>query len=422
MTTLEIDGGLPLNGAVVPSGNVNAAIPLIVASALTQENSTLANIPATTGVEIIVNIGRQFGLNPEAFQDGTLTLRTSELVGDHIPKEAMLKSRASILFVGPLLARRGSLSMYVGENLSSIRTHLTALKDLGILRRMDKESVYLELSSWDIQDVMLMEASVTATELLLMIAAANDGITILRNAASEPHIQDLCKYLSLMGAEITGIGTNVLVIRGGKYLRGVRYEISPDHIEVASLAALAALTHGSIKIHGVQPEHLRLILKVYETLGIRTEIDGTTLTVPIHERLTITDELRGEQLKVETGPWPSFPADLVALAVVIATQTAGNTLIHDKMYDNRLYLVDKLTFMGGQLVLCDPHRVVVIGPTQLIADDIDSVDVRAGWALLGAALCANGTSTIGKADELSRTFAGYTEKLRMLGARIRVRS
>jgi UDP-N-acetylglucosamine 1-carboxyvinyltransferase len=277
-----------------------------------------------------------------------------------------------------------------------------------------------QAESWDQRQITLLQPSVTATALTAMLAASLGRETIIHNAASEPHLQDLLQMLKLMGASIDGIGTNVLHIKGTESLGGASFELSPDHIEIASIAAIGAITHGSITIEGVQPGRLQLISRVFARLGINLVLNGNSLLLPVHETLRSSQLEEELDVPIDTAPWPGFPSDLVAMATVVATQSHGTTLIHEKLFDNRLLFVDKLTGMGAQIVLCDPHRALVVGPTRLRGDYLDTPDVRTGLALLGAAMCSESSVTIDNAQLIDRTFENVVSKLVSLGAGIEV--
>ena len=296
-------------------------------------------------------------------------------------------------------------------------THIHAFQQLGaeieLTRRFDMQASRLVG-----RPLFLDEASVTGTENVVMAAVLAEGETVIANAACEPHVQDLCRFLVSLGAEIDGIGSNVLRVTGVDRLRGGEHEIGPEHIEVASFIGLAAVTGGDMTIEGIDPSDLISILPVFEKLGVRVELDGTSLRVPPGQELVIQDDLGGQIPKVEDGPWPAFPADLTSIALTVATQARGTILIFEKMFESRLFFVDKLVAMGGRIILCDPHRAVVTGPARLYGERMESPDIRAGMALLIAALCAEGTSTIGNIGQIDRGYERIDERLRGLGAQI----
>ncbi len=320
-----------------------------------------------------------------------------------------------------MLARSGRVSLpppggdVIGRR--RVDTHLEALRALGA--QVEVNGGYrLKAEKLEGAEIFLDEASVTGTENALMAAATAEGTTVLRNAASEPHVQDLCRLLALMGARIEGIGTNTLAIEGVQALGGIEYEIPSDHIEVGSLLAAAAATRGDIRIRKAHPDHLRMILLTLRRLGVETQVIGDEIHLPRHDRLRVRFDLHGAIPKIDDGPWPAFPADLMSIAIVLATQAEGTVLFFEKMFESRLFFVDKLISMGARLVLCDPHRVVVVGPSQLHGETLESPDIRAGMALLVAALCAEGESTIRNITQIDRGYERIEEKLQGLGAQI----
>jgi UDP-N-acetylglucosamine 1-carboxyvinyltransferase len=329
--------------------------------------------------------------------------------------------RASILLAGPLLARFGRVTLPPpgGDVIGRRRldTHFLAFERLGA--EVDVGEQY-QLTSRGLQgaDIFLDEPSVTATENALMAAVRARGRTVLRNAAAEPHVQDLARGLRVMGARIEGIGTNVLTVEGVDHLRGGTLEIGPDHIEIGSFIGLAAVTDGDVTIDGVRPEDLIPILLNFERLGVRPQLEGTTLHVAASQERRVRPDLGGHVPKIEDGPWPAFPADLTSIAVVVATQCDGLVLIFEKMFESRLFFVDKLVALGARAVLCDPHRVVVAGPSRLRGGVVESPDIRAGMAMLLAALAADGHSTIHNIGQIDRGYERIDERLRALGARI----
>ena len=416
-----IQGGNPLSGEVTPSGNKNAALPMLAASLLTDQEVVLRNVPRIEDVEIMVHILEALGAEVHDGGGHTLTIRARELRETAIDTDLGRSIRASILFAGPMLARSGRVSLpppggdVIGRR--RVDTHLEALRALGA--KVEADGGYrLEAQRLEGTEIFLDEASVTGTENALMAAATARGTTVLRNAASEPHVQDLSRFLEGMGARIDGIGTNTLVIEGVERLGGIEYEIPSDHIEVGSFLAAAAATRGDIRIHKAYPDHLRMILLTLRRLGVEAQVTGDEIHLPPHDRLQVRFDLHGGIPKIDDGPWPAFPADLMSIAIVLATQAEGTVLFFEKMFESRLFFVDKLISMGARLVLSDPHRVVVVGPSRLRGQTLESPDIRAGMALLVAALCAEGESTIHNIAQIDRGYERIEEKLQRLGASI----
>jgi len=421
MEKFIIEGGQPIFGAVTPSGNKNAALPLLAACLLTDEPVTLRNLPAigdiTTMGELLSDVGVSIEkLDPNTWRVHARDIRTSKL-NPHL----FGRIRGSITLAGPMLARTGMVHLprpggdVIGRR--RVDTHFLALSALGAgvgadgAFRLHGKRLYGA-------DILLDEASVTATENAIMAATLASGTTIIRNAACEPHVQDLCHMLCQLGAQIEGIGSNTLTIHGVERLGGGEYTIGPDYMEVGSYIALAAVTGGELLIKNAAPEHLRMVGLMFERLGVRFEIRGNDVFVPAEQPLTIVQDIGGAVPSIYDAPWPGFPADLVSIAIVLASQSSGTILIHDKMFESRLYFVDKLIWMGARIILCDPHRCVVQGPSPLHGDEVESPDIRAGMALLIAALCAEGRSVIRNIGQIDRGYERIEEKLRRLGARI----
>jgi UDP-N-acetylglucosamine 1-carboxyvinyltransferase len=414
-----VEGSQPLRGRFRVSGNSNAAIALIAASMLTDAPVTLSNVPNTTSTQVMLDLAGACGLEMTLGEPGQYTLKTPQFLSRRLDRAQNAASTGSILLLAPMLARRQFARLELDIPLSRLNTHITALRDVGCTVKISDGVVDFELVRWKAQQIVLTQASVTATSMLAMLAATCGQDTVIMNAATEPHVTDLLQFLVTMGARIDGIGSNVLRIRGVEALHGGAATISPDHIEAASIAAITALTNGRVIIEGVRPLDLTLILKVYERLGLRADIDEDALNVVATRPQIISERDEDVDLEVATAPWPGFPSDLAALATVIATRAQGTVLIHEKMYSNRLLFVDKLNAMGAQIVLCDPHRAIVIGATPLQGEYIDNPDVRTGLAMLGAALCADGKTTIDNAEVFDRTFESVIAKLVALGAAIK---
>jgi len=418
-----VEGNQPLRGSYRVSGSSNSAIALIAGSMLSDEAVTLRNVPNTASVKAMLEIGESLGLtlgqsldNADAYQ-----LRTPQITSRQLEREQTESATASVLFLAPILARRQHARLLTDAPLSRYNPHLTALRDLGCAVKIDGSVIDLDLPRWTKREIILTQTSVTATALVCMLAAVCGAETIIRNAASEPHVTDLLYLLREMGAQIDGGGSNLLRIRGAEHLTGGALVVSPDHVEAASIAAIGAITDGRVIVEGVRAADLQMILKVYERLGLRADLDADTLNLFAQSPLTISERDEDVDLAIDTAPWPGFPSDLAAMATVIATQAQGMVLIHEKLFSNRLLFVDKLNAMGAQIVLCDPHRAIVIGATRLQGEYIDNPDVRTGLAMLAAALCADGITTIDNAEIFDRTFENVTRKLSALGAHIKVR-
>jgi UDP-N-acetylglucosamine 1-carboxyvinyltransferase len=416
-----VEGGHTLAGSIRPSGNKNAALPIIAAALLTDQPVTLENVPRIRDVETLVELVTSLGAKAAWTGRNSLAIHAKDVRASALDPELCARIRASILLAGPLLARCGAVTLpppggdVIGRR--RVDTHFLALEQLGATCSVGAN---YELSAKRLKgaDVFLDEPSVTATENTLMAAVAAEGKTILRNAASEPHVQDLAHFLVALGARVEGIGTNTMTVEGPKALRGASHRIGPDHIEVGSFIGLAAVTNSALRIEDAGVEHLRSVRFGFERLGVACEIDGTALVVPARQERVIQSDLGGHVPKLEDQPWPAFPADLMSIAVVTATQCKGLILMHEKMFESRLFFVDKLIMMGARIVLCDPHRALVAGPSPLRGAVLESPDIRAGLAMLLAALCAAGTSTINNIGQIERGYERIDERLRALGARI----
>ena len=416
-----VEGGHRLSGSIEPSGNKNSALPIMAAALLTEHPVMLDNVPRIRDTETLAELIRSVGANAEWQGRNQLLIHGKELRAADLDPELCARIRASILLAGPLLARCGAVTLPPpgGDVIGRRRldTHFLAFEQLGAsvtqTDRLEFRSVALKGA-----DVFLDEPSVTATENALIAAVAAQGTTYLRNAASEPHVQDLAHFLTALGARIDGIGTNTMVVHGQATLGPARYCIQPDHIEVGSLIGLAAVTGSSLRIVRAGVEHLRSIRMGFERLGIACQVAGDDLIVPSEQTRKIKDDFGGHVPKLEDQPWPAFPADLMSIAIVTASQCDGVILMFEKMFESRMFFVDKLITMGARIVLCDPHRAVVTGPSRLRGASMVSPDIRAGMAMLLAAVCANGTSTINNADQIERGYERIEERLNALGARI----
>lgn len=419
-----VEGGRRLSGTIRPTGNKNAALPIVCAALLTRERVTLENVPRIRDIESLLQLVRQAGASAEwtAPAGNTLVIEAREVRGDALDPELCKRIRASILLAAPLLARAGEVTLAPpgGDVIGRRRldTHFLALEALGA-EHVFADRITFRTRGLRGADIFLDEPSVTGTENAVMAAVAAAGTTVLHNAACEPHVQDLCRMLVAMGAAIEGIGSNVLTIHGGAPLHGCTHRIGPDHIEVGSFIGLAAVTRSALRIADAGVEHLRSIRLGFERLGVATGIDGADLVVPERQDLCIRSDLGGAVPKLEDQPWPAFPADVMSIAIVTATQCEGIILMHEKMFESRLFFTDKLVGMGARIVLCDPHRALISGPTRLRGATVESPDIRAGMAMLIAALCAEGTSTINNIGQIERGYERIDERLNALGASIR---
>jgi UDP-N-acetylglucosamine 1-carboxyvinyltransferase len=421
MYEYHIEGGFPIKGTIKASGNKNAALPCIAAALLTDEPVIIRNLPEIEDMQVMLEIFTALGGTVEKLAPNEYRLQLAVFARTDIPVALSRKIRASILFAGPLVARAGKavLPPPGGDVIGRRRldTHFLALTELGA--RVDVEGQFtFTANKLKGQDIFLDEASVTATENAVMAAVLAEGRTVITNAASEPHVQDLCRMLNSMGAGISGIGSNILAIDGTDRLHGTDYRIGPDFMEIGSFIGLAAVTRGSITITDIEPKDMRPIRLAFGKLGIRWEIEGTTLTVPAQQDLKVNCDLGGMVPKIDDAPWPGFPPDLTSIMTVVATQVEGTVLIHEKMFESRMFFVDKLIGMGARITLCDPHRAVVSGPSTLHGSDLVSPDVRAGMAMVIAALCARGESVIKNVYQIERGYENITNRLQALGAHI----
>ena len=420
-----IEGGFPVKGTIKASGNKNAALPCIAAALLSAEPVTLKNIPEIEDVGVMLDIFKALGGTVKKQDSNTYILHAKDIKESEIPIEHSKKIRASILFAGPLVARTGKaiLPPPGGDVIGRRRldTHFLALQELGAQVSVNGRFKF-SANKLIGADIFLDEASVTATENAVMAAVLAEGETIITNAASEPHVQDVCKMLNAMGAEITGIGSNILTIKGIASLHGCEYEIGPDYMEIGSFIGLAAATKGSITITGVNARDMRPIKLAFGKLGISWTIEGDTLTVHSGQPMKVNTDLGGMIPKIDDSPWPGFPPDLTSIMTVVATQVEGTVLIHEKMFESRMFFVDKLIGMGARITLCDPHRAVVSGPSNLHGSELVSPDVRAGMAMIIAAMSAHGESVIRNVYQVERGYEHLTERLQSLGAHIERRT
>jgi UDP-N-acetylglucosamine 1-carboxyvinyltransferase len=421
MQSFVIEGGRPLSGTVRAAGNKNAALPILAAGILASGEVRLTNVPRIRDVETMVDLIDDLGAEIEWTGPNEVRLNGAGVHKTDLDPELAREIRASFLLAGPLLSRFGHVTVPPpgGDVIGRRRldTHVHAFTALGAEFQLN--GAY-ELSSNGLRGtrMYLDEASVMGTENAIMAAVLAEGETILGNAACEPHIQDLCRFLGSLGAKIDGIGSNVLRIQGVDTLGGGEHRIGPDHIEVASFVGLGAATGGEVLVEDVEPDDLISIVPAFRKLGIEMEITDSSVRVPAGQDLHIEDDLGGQIPKIESGIWPAFPADLTSIAVTVATQARGTILIFEKMFESRLFFVDKLVSMGARIILCDPHRVVVTGPAPLVAQRLESPDIRAGMAMVIAALCAEGQSSIGNIGQIDRGYERIDERLRALGASI----
>jgi UDP-N-acetylglucosamine 1-carboxyvinyltransferase len=423
MQKFVIEGGAPLSGTVVPAGNKNGALPCLASSLLTDEEVLLRNVPRIRDVEAMLDLLEALGARVEWRADNDVAVCCAGVGENTAPdRELSERIRASFLLAGPLLARHGHAEMPPpgGDVIGRRRLdpHLDAFRALGAEIELGRDIVLRARGGLRAGDVFMDEPSVMATENALMAAALTPGTTLLGNAACEPHVQDLARMLTKMGADIQGVGSNVLTVTGAGTLGGCVHDVAPDHIEIGSFMALAGVTGGELRIEGTVPQDLRMIRLVFERLGLRSELDGADVVVPGGQKLVCQRDVGEYKLKIQDGPWPAFPADLTSIAVAMATQSEGSVLIHEWMFENRLIFTDKLGTMGADIVLCDPHRAIVTGPSRLRGERMESPDIRAGMAMLIAALCADGRSEIGNIRQIDRGYERIDERLRALGARI----
>jgi UDP-N-acetylglucosamine 1-carboxyvinyltransferase len=424
MEKFLIEGGVPLSGTVVPAGNKNGALPILASSVLTDEEVVVGNVPRIRDVQTMLDILSALGVKVEWRGEHEVALCASDVddTGE-VDRDLSEQIRASFLLAGPLLARVGRAVMPPpgGDVIGRRRLdpHLDAFRAMGAEHSLNG---VITLTSPEnglrAGEVFMDEPSVMATENALLAAALTPGTTVMGNVACEPHVQDLARMLSKMGARIDGIGSNVMTVHGVDELGGCTHDIGPDHIEIGSFMALAGVTGGEVRIKDVIPDDLRMIRLVFERIGLQSMLDGADVLVPGGQTLVVSRDLGEYKSKVQDGPWPAFPADLTSIAVALATQCAGSILVHEWMFENRLIFTDKLVAMGADIVMCDPHRAIVTGPARLRAINATSPDIRAGMAMLIAALCADGRSEIANIHQIDRGYERIDERLRDLGARI----
>src|SRR3954454_16585401 len=422
MQKFVIEGGQPLEGEVVPAGNKNAALPILAASLLTSDEVVIGNVPRIRDAETMLDLLRALGASVEWRNGHEVAIKAADLPEPQtIDRRLSTLIRASFLLAGPLLARFGRVEMPPpgGDVIGRRRLdpHLDAFICLGAEADTSGRDIVLT-GRLRAGDVFMDEPSVMATENALLAAALTPGSTVIGNAACEPHVQDLARMLVKMGADIQGIGSNVLTVHGKAEPSGCRHDIAPDHIEIGSFMALAGVTGGEVRIKYTVPDDLRMIRLVFDRLGLRTELGGADGVIPGDQRLIAQRDAGEFTVKVQDGPWPAFPADLTSIVIALATQSAGQVFIHEWMFENRMIFTDKLVNMGANIILCDPHRAIVYGPSRLRGGRLESPDIRAGMAMLIAALCAEGRSEIGNVRQIDRGYERIDERLRELGAQI----
>lgn len=423
MYSFLIEGGHPLKGEVYPAGNKNAALPLLTACLLSEEPITLRNMPEIGDARAMRRLLESLGATVDLLEPNTWRVHAKEVHQGNLDPDLCRQIRASILLAGPMLGRTGGIELpppggdVIGRR--RIDTHLLALRELGAeTSYRDRQFRLRAKQGLRGANILLDEASVTATENAIMAAVRAEGETVIRNAASEPHIQDLCRFLNHLGAKIEQIGSNTLHIRGVDHLTGGDFTIGPDYLEVVSFIGAAAVTGGEIRIRNAGVEHLDMIHMVFQRLGVTWQVDGNDVLVPPEQPLKVISDHGGAIPEISVMPWPAFPTDLMSIAIIVATQSQGSVLFHDWMYETRMFFIDKLVSMGARVILCDPHRCIVEGPTQLVGETLESPDIRAGMALVLAALAAEGDSQIRNIGQIERGYERIDEKLRALGARV----
>jgi UDP-N-acetylglucosamine 1-carboxyvinyltransferase len=421
MEKFIIDGGVKLEGVVTPSGNKNSALPILAACLLTNEAITLHNVPDITDVVTMQSLLSSLGVEVTKVGDHSWRIHAREVCPADLDPDLTRKIRASILLAGPMVARSGQFTLpppggdVIGRR--RVDTHMLALKKLGASIKYDRNFQF-ESRVLKGADILLDEASVTATENAIMACSTAKGKSVIRNAASEPHVQELCHFLNSLGADIRSIGSNTLEIIGVPKLHGGEFSVGPDYLEVVSFIGAAVVTGGSIRIRNAGCEYLSMIRLVFGRLGVQWVEEGQDIIVPPHQKLRIEPDLGGAIPEISVMPWPAFPTDLMSIAIVVATQSKGTILFHDWMYPSRMYFTDKLVGMGAHIVLCDPHRCIVQGPSQFFGEKMESPDIRAGMALLLAALSAPGKSVIRNIGQIDRGYEKVDVKLKSLGASI----
>lgn len=421
MEKFIIEGGTPLNGEVTPAGNKNAALPLVAACLLTEEPVILRNVPRIKDVDVMRRLVESLGAQVEDLDSDSWRIAARDLRPADLDPSLCRRIRASILVAGPLSARIGEFKLPPpgGDVIGRRRldTHILALRALGADVKYDRGFTF-QSDGLRGADFLMDEASVTATENAIMAAVTAKGDTVIRNAASEPHVQELCRFLNGLGAQIEEIGSNTLHIHGVSRLHGGEYTIGPDYLEVVSFVGAAAVTHGSVRVKNAGVKNLGMIAHIFERMGVRWDVEGDDLIVPANQDLEIIPDMDGAIPEVKTNVWPAFPTDLISIAITVATQASGSIMFHDWMFSGRMYFTDKLVGMGAKIILCDPYRCLVQGPNQLYGENLESPDIRAGMSLLLAALAAKGTSTVRNIGQIERGYQDVDKKLLALGAKL----
>ena len=421
MDKFIIEGGKPLNGEVVPAGNKNAALPLVAACLLTEEPVILRNVPRIRDVEVMRHLIESLGAQVDELDDTSWRITARELRPADLDPDLCRRIRASILVAGPMLARVGDFKLPPpgGDVIGRRRldTHILAFQALGVEVQYDRGFTFRS-GGLHGADFLMDEASVTATENAIMAAVTAKGDTIIRNAASEPHVQELCHFLNGLGAQIEEIGSNTLHIHGVSRLHGGEFTIGPDYLEVISFVGAAAVTHGSVRVKNAGVNNLGMIGHVFERMGVRWDVEGDDLVVPANQELKVIPDMDGAIPEVKTNVWPAFPTDLISIAITVATQASGSIMFHDWMFSGRMYFTDKLVGMGAKIILCDPYRCLIQGPNHLYGENLESPDIRAGMSLLLAALAAKGTSTVRNIGQIERGYQDVDKKFLALGAKL----
>ncbi|MDF1519970.1 MAG: UDP-N-acetylglucosamine 1-carboxyvinyltransferase [Brevefilum sp.] len=426
MEEFIIQGGIPLHGELIPSGNKNSALPLLASSLLTAEPVIFHNVPNILDVQTMIRLLRSLNVDIKEIGENSIRIDASDIRPADLNPDLCRKIRASILLAGPLISRVGEIYLpppggdVIGRR--RVDTHILAFSNLGVETRYADNQFHMQTTGLTGAEILMDEASVTATENAIMASVLAKGHSVIKNAASEPHIQQLCHFLNSLGAKIENIGSNTLHIEGVDYLTGGEFTIGPDYLEVVSYIGAAVVTRGSIRVKNAGVEHLDMIRLVMKRLGVSWEVEGNDIIVPENQVLEIEPDLGNAIPEISVMPWPAFPTDLMSIAIIIATQSKGSILFHDWMYPSRMYFTDKLVGMGAQIVLCDPHRCIVQGPTRLNGEHLESPDIRAGMALLIAALSAKGESVIRNVGQIDRGYQEVDKKLKSLGAQIERRT
>ncbi|HSO14088.1 MAG TPA: UDP-N-acetylglucosamine 1-carboxyvinyltransferase [Anaerolineales bacterium] len=421
MDKFIIEGGTPLKGEVMPAGNKNAALPLVAACLLTDEPVVLRNVPRIKDVDVMRHLIESLGARVEDLDATSWRVTARDLRPADLDPDLCRRIRASILVAGPMCARVGEfkLSPPGGDVIGRRRldTHILALRALGVDVKYDRGFSF-QSDGLRGAEFLMDEASVTATENAIMAAVTANGDTVIRNAASEPHVQELCHFLNGLGAQIEEIGSNTLHIHGVPKLHGGEFKIGPDYLEVISFVGAAAVTHGTVRVKNAGVNNLGMVGHIFERMGVHWDVEGNDLIIPSNQELKIVPDLDGAIPEVKTNVWPAFPTDLISIAITVATQVSGSIMFHDWMFSGRMYFTDKLVGMGAKIILCDPYRCLIQGPNQLYGENLESPDIRAGMSLLLAALAAKGTSTVRNIGQIERGYQDVDKKLKALGAKI----